>query len=366
MGSPNRAAYQAAIRQIDTLIRMGRGSEALPIFHTMLSKLPPRDLVASVARLAWRIGDPISGIRLLGPYVRPKARTRVSATQQEKAEYAACLIRFGIRNEALFILAEVDRNKVPSVLLYTAFALISRWDYRQAIPLLTHYLKLPHIDPYNRFVAKTNLAAALVYEREFPKADFLLRDITYELSLRRHNLLLGFIWELSAVHLIYQSKFSEAERFLDRAAHLLKETTTLGEFFVRKWKTILAIMRDGTGENFEALNQIRTEAVKLGHWETLRDCDRFEAIRKKDRNLFLRLYFGTPFESFRERLIRDFGNVAKIPETYDWRLGRMRRKTPILDLSDSSLDTQGLKSGQRLHRLLISLSRDFYRPRTVV
>ena len=55
----------------------------------------------------------------------------------------------------------------------------------------------------------------------------------------------------------------------------------------------------------KGLRQAREEGVTRRHWETVRDCNRFEACVRQDEALFQHVYFGTPYEGFRIGLLRD-------------------------------------------------------------
>lgn len=97
------------------------------------------------------------------------------------------------------------------------------------------------------------------------------------------------------------------------------------------------------------------------HWDTVRDCDRFRALATRDERLFLHLYFGTPHESFRAGLVRDFGESVEIPRSYPWELqGGGRAIDLVTGRAESSAPI--LKTGQVVHRVLTTLASDFYRP----
>lgn len=69
--------------------------------------------------------------------------------------------------------------------------------------------------------------------------------------------------------------------------------------FIKKWRIFLNIQKEGFLEpHAKKLKEIRLKAVELEHWETVRDCDRFEATYKKDKKLMIHLLFGTAHEKF--------------------------------------------------------------------
>ena len=108
------------------------------------------------------------------------------------------------------------------------------------------------------------------------------------------------------------------------------------------------------------LIRFRVDAVGKEHWETVRECDSFRAIVCKDKALLLKVYFGTPYQSYRQRLLKDFGESVVIPESFVWQIGEGSK------LGKREYDVfravPELKPGQLKYRLLRTLASDFYRP----
>ena len=46
----------------------------------------------------------------------------------------------------------------------------------------------------------------------------------------------------------------------------------------------------------------REEAIRQSSWEIVRDCDFHESLALRDAEMFVRLHYGTPHESYRARL----------------------------------------------------------------
>ncbi len=352
------------LARIDKLIRAGNGAEAQQTLEKLTKdKLPRNDLTAASA-LAWRCNRPLIGIRLLNPIVRPSHRRPNEATDTERIEYAACLIKIGATDEALKLLASIESKTYPRRLLIEAFGYISQWRYQSALPLLTKYIASPGVTRYDKTVGKVNLAEALIHERHDQQALSLLRELLHDSSAQRLNLVLGKVLELSAQYWIFKKKYSEAEAYLDKAQKQLNESQSLDSFFVRKWRGLMEYSsQKGKGEAKAKLDVIRAEALERSHFETIRDCDRFEAILTKEEPLAQKLFFGTPFESFRDQLQADWGKELNGETHFLWQLRPEEAKRPSLDLFEISPSfALELKPGQLLHRLLSTLCRDFYRP----
>lgn len=257
------------------------------------------------------------------------------------------------------LLDGLDATALPRVNLYRASARVSRWDYEGSIPLLVDYARARGLSAYERIVARVNLAAALVYGRKYARAEYLLRDLLHDTSARRLDLALGRVMELTAELFLARKRWDEGERFLVEAERRLADCGTIDLFFVRKFRAVAALGRDGTSD---ALRIIREQALVLRHWETLRDCERIEAMGLGDRRLMARVWFGTPYESFRER-IRQAVRFEP-PAEYLWSPGSVSTGGPVLDLTTGRVSGAGgaVKVGQVVHRLLCVLCSDFYRP----
>lgn len=344
----------------DLAIRAGQTAFVRSALRDVTRRRVPREDAAWLAQIAWRSGMPYLGLRLLARYVRPRSRNPEEAKPEEKAEYAACLIRVGAVGEALDILNEVSPARVPAVLLYRAFALVARWQYDDSIPVLKQYCASAGVPAYQKLVARVNLAAALVFRRESVKATVLLRDLLHEVSVRNLPLLTANTLELMSEHAILDRRFRDAEKGLQRADELLEGGGTIYAFLVTKWREILAFMTHQT----RSLDSLRRLAKQNRHWETIRDCDRFTALRDRNEKVATHLYFGTPFEGYRRRLLSDFDRWFEPPASYLWTPGPRGADAPTVDLfsGDVSSAKEGFRRGQFTHRLLVILCGDFYRP----
>jgi len=342
---------------IEDLIRSGNGRQAQHQLKAMVGKKLSREALFRVAGLARRAGLPDLGIRWLNPIVRPAARTPKRATDAETAEYAACLIRIGATSEALDLLSRIDSKRQPEGLLFRAHGLFTEWRNSEAIQPLMAYLRVSGLDPYQRLVGKVNLASALLDAREIRQAEALLAELREETQKFQHLLLLANSFELSAQLEIIKKDWRRAERYLEKAARLIKDQGAIDELFILKWAAIVGLLkRRGKGE-LARLQEVRNEALTKGHWETLRDCDLFKASALQDEKLLLHVYFGTPFEAYRRRLYQEFGKPVTLPDHYVWSPSGGSGK-----VWEPFGEHGRLKPGQLLHRLLGALTRDFYRP----
>ena len=354
--------WTQSLESLEREIRRGDGAAAGARLGGLPLSRAPREHRARLAALARRLGQHDLGLRLLYPLVRPAARRPVEATPEEKLQYAACLDKIGASGEALEILNALDPAGSPQVLLHRAFARISVWDYAAAIPVLNEYLERVK-DPYALLVGKVNLLSALVYERCHGEAERIAAEVLLASMGPDQALVRGKCLQLVASDRVLRGEPARAREPLEEAARLVGGTPGLDAFFVRKW-TDFRICRElgGAGESESRLAALRQDALKIRHWESVRDCDRFHAILTGDRARFLHLWFGTPHEGFRRWLLHDFPERVPLPDFYDWQpLGPGGAKFELARVAPRTARSEALLAA----RILASMLCDFYRPVTV-
>lgn len=348
---------------VDDLIRRGNLRAARRELRRAVRGRVARPIVADVAALARRAHMPALGVRLLNRLVRPPGRKVPDASDRERAVYASCLIQIGGTEEALELLDTLDAREAPETLLYRAWALVSAWDYAASIPLLEAFITSRGVAPYDALVGQVNLAAAYLHERRHDKAGKLVDKLLRATARPETRRLYANVVEHAAQNAVLAGRFREAEELLALCERARIDNDGLERFFTRKWRALLTLFREGpTRSARRDVARARAEGERLGHWETLRDFDHFLAVAAKDRKLFARVYFGTPFPAFRHRLVDDMGEPP--PPTYDWRPPGGTPGRLVLDLSTgkTSAGKEALKAGHLPHRLLVALASDFYRP----
>ncbi len=354
----------APLVEIDNLIRKGQIVTARRELKMFAAKKVARADAADFGLLAWRAKIGRLGIKVLNPIVRPPPRSKVFADEEEKAAYAACLIQIGANDEGLEILNSLDTRGLPQVLLLRVAAHVARWDYQDAIPLLVEYIASPLTNEYQKLVGKVNLASGYVYERRHAEASLLLPEIIESAAAQNLSLLYGNALTIAALNAIQGEDWKSAENYLKRAEEGLGSQAALDAFFVRKWNVVLRLFRDGAKPAIlDDLIAVRTEAARLGHYETVRDCDHYRALSEKGDRIFAHVYCGTPFVHYRLRLLEDVPGKTP-PSEYLWVPGGEETAESWFDLSTGK-DERGrarLKVGDASLRLLGVLSADFYRP----
>ena len=130
-------------------------------------------------------------------------------------------------------------------------------------------------------------------EKKYDDARELLQLVIREARKESYKTILANALERSAELSIGLKHWKTAETLLLEAESLISEKNNLYNLFIRKWMVFLNILSEGYPEHYQIkLKNLRAEAQQLQHWETVRDCDRFEAVVTQNKKLLLKVYFG--------------------------------------------------------------------------
>lgn len=347
-------------QELENLIRTGQLKKAASLLKKVRLSQLSRSEALEFAKLASRVGLPQLSLKLLRPIVRGD-QLLSPATDAEKIQYANTLRKLGANPEAIEILKNVDANKNPEALLNLAYCYTVLWHYDLVIPTLRKYLSMIDSKSYSASVAKVNLLAALINENHLEEAEEFSSDLREVLKPSESALLLGNVWELSAQLKLKLSDWDAAIECLEKASSLLQHAeNSVSALFIEKWMAIAKSLKKGVAT--DQLIAVSERAQKIRQWETIRDCEYYLAKLSGDEAKLLHLYFGTPFVSYRKRIIETLGGSEKLPETYTWCVNDSPEKIFDLSLSVTEDQRHSLPTGQALHRLWIVLSQDFYRP----
>lgn len=356
--------------EVEGLIRGGQRDQARAVLQKLKGKKIPRARSCEMADLARRAGLLPLALQIMMPILRPKVPLDTPPTNQEISCYAIILLGFAASLEALELLESGDPDDLD-ILLAKAFAYMNRWDYQSATEHLRRYLELgakpshkSKVSPYQLMIAKVNLAASLVATAKTQEGKTLINEILQVTFDEQWNLLHKNSLEIGSQLAIQDRDWRLASDLLKRASEQSEGVYNTDDVFVKKWKAIALIEKEGaTPEALAALSQIQSEAARNGHWETIRDCDYHKALALKDEKLFLQVYFGTPFQSYRDRIAKRAEGWIKIPSTYVRQMNS-EPSNRVFDLikGEESLGPAKLKPGKSLFNALSTLVSDFYRP----
>jgi tetratricopeptide (TPR) repeat protein len=351
------------IEEAESLIRSGQFDQV----EKQLLKLGKieRKSALAVANIARRVNRLNMAVRILNPIVRPTDSFQDPATAQEKIEYADALRQVGAVDEAWNLLCEVRETDFPKVLFHKALCLFSQWKYAETLPLLKSYVQVESLSAYERVVGQVNLAAALIQQGQYQEASTLLDHLRIETQKTGALLMYGSTLELASQIAIFQGEFDLALKILEESSEILKRTGRVVSLYVQKWTAIAQSLKQRTPTS--ELQEVVLKAQAMKHWETVRDCELYQAYLTGNQEKFQRLYFGTPYESFRQRILTFAGKEFRLPENH--LASPTQNPTLILDLESgkvSGKEPKKLPLGHAMHRLLILLSRDSFKPLPVM
>lgn len=311
------------------------------------------------ASLARRAGLFALAMQIMAPIVRPKTPIAPPPTPEELATYGLILLGLGAHEECDHVL-ETASPTHPEVLIAKAFSKIRTWNYREAIGYLRAYAQDQNLTAYQKMIASVNLAASHVALGELTEGRALLTNILPETKREGWSLLHRNGLELLAQTAVQEDRLKEAEEILAQM------TGTEDDLFVQKWLTIAHLRTHPSSLNSqEAAQALKARATKLNHWETVRDCDYHLALARKDRDLMLKVFFGTPHLSYRDRIRRTTSDWLEIPKLHAMTLSGVTAPDRVFDLQAATELGQSdirLPKERVLHKALRALTSDLYRP----
>ncbi len=362
------------------MIREGSLGQARQILVDLNLQKIPREEAAAFADIGRRLNMPKFMLQVLRPVIRPEIPVIPPATARELGLYATALSRVGSFKEAEKILSGLDGRGSPEILLYQAQNQMLQWNYTKPILPLSRYVRAKGISDYERLVGRVNLAASHVWNMKWESGEQVLAEIQREVlkkpDLESHKLIHGYSFELMAEMAILKGELTAAEIWIVKARELLAGSRSRYEFFVKKWQAILDLLKAPSApEPLDVLRHVRREALQLKDWETRRDCDFYEALATRNDELYWKVYFGTPYLSYRKRIAQIYQPTAEVPEDYLWTVdGDVAGEAEKADQNGSpvrvfNMRTAGEEGGEALltskpllYKLLETLSRDFFRP----
>lgn len=350
------------ISQIDNLLKSGDINNArLALEEITVSKVPER-LSLKLSDLFIRCGLPKDAVKVLYPILFET--NDISEREKYLPTYALALQQMGAYNEAFKTFEKIDFNKNIQANLYYAVALFSKWDYAGAIPYLENYLKDGDITPYQKLVGQTNLAQAFLITGAIEKAEAELNTLLETTKKNKYYLLYANALEIKSQMLLVQKKYGEVNEILKEAISMLSEFPSRYKLLTDLWAAIAELGTNPTSKSaMTQFTNLRRDAVGQQRWPIVRECDFYLAIVENDNDLFLKVYFGTPFPQYRERLKFLFGKPVEMPGAYRWK--GIEKTVPeektlkVLEGVDTYTGAK-LKRAQVPHKLLQALTSDFY------
>ncbi len=349
------------LEEIEELISAGQSARARKLLEGLRVSKIPRNRMSTVANLCRRVGLAELALKILKSVVR-SSNSQVKAKANEVVVYAQALSSIGGSEEAIRLLNnDYILQEEPKASLYLAFAYFAQWDYQTALVHLENFLNRIEKGTYIYYIGQVNCVAALVTLARYKEAKEFLEPLIQDLDSRKHTVLAGNCRELLAQVFFNQNKLEKASILLDQALELLGDQKYPDALFVKKWQALIDLKKDRTSkEARKKIEWIRNKAREIDHFETLRDVDYHTSLIDGDRELFNRVYFGSPFAAYRQKMKKS----SKMPVDLSFRrnFSNLQAKKYI-EINSLIEGPEALfAKGSLYHRLLYQLSLDFYRP----
>jgi tetratricopeptide (TPR) repeat protein len=347
-----RENYLKLIQDADRLINDHRMNEALSQLESLPAKRVPSAHRSALAALAVRLARPDLALGFLWKNIfeeRP--------SEEDLFAYGSSLRKAGLVRQSLRLLKTLPQN--PSVLLQEAFCHIGLWNQNEAKELLMAHQKevSPSLKAFA--VGQVNLASTLIALEDFDQALALIEAVQDLCEKNHYQLFLNCLEMTGQIH-FHRGEHEKADRILKDALNRSMEQKSPTTLFVKKWFLLNQIRRGEMDKKSPQVLAFLKEARSLGHWETLRDWD-FQIARGTDNKaLLIHNYYGSPEGGFRKKF-KALLPPTEVPAEYHWTDPRSSEKiSHFIDLY-RPMGT-ALPVGKALHRLMMALCCDFYRP----
>ncbi len=317
------------------------------------AKIPERDL-AGVASVARRVGLLKDSLKILQNQIYGTGH----ASPLEIIEYASGLRKLGLINQALTLLSRVKEHEQAS--LHTAFCHINRWDYKSAQNELIQYLDNQKLDAKKRWLGELNLANCFVENNEFGQANDILSRLQRETKTGYWHVYLNSL-ETRGQLCIKEGNAGLALEILKRALEYASGQEGTTRLFIQKWYLVALCLAGKIKPESEEVESLRIEIRKQKHWESLRDFDWHLGRIFGESHLLKGVYFGTPFPSFRQVMLRDL-NETSFGNSFEFQGGARSPEKKWDPFNYKALD---LPAGLGQHRLIMLMASDAYRPWTI-
>lgn len=355
--------YQRWLKQCHEGIQSGKAHKVKKQFQKIKVKSIPRVYRQPMAEMARRLNLIELGLKIMNPLIHSDKELLQPAGAEEQITYSALLIRIGALKEALQRLQSVPVDENPRAYLFLAHVYAGQWQYSLAWPYLELYQEKAHLDEYQKTLNQLNMASCLVSLSKPDQAIEMLNQVVEVCQKNAWNLVWGNALEVMGQIYLAQYEFQKSREHLILSSQKLAQTGSRTEFFTRKWMAINNLMEYGE-RHLTDIKLIQSEAVERKHWETLRECDLYKSIVFKDEELFLNVYFATPYESYRQRMLWLFPKKVNVPQEHKWKFYPKSKTQVVVRVSAGELENgESLWNFASLHhKLICTLSRDLYAP----
>ncbi len=341
-------------------IRRGDGDKVRKKLNLLQKRGVPNDQVPQVAHLARRVGMYHFATNLLH---REVYQINTEPSQELLAEYALCLNGLGRYSEALDIFSKLPDTLVSHYAISYAGCHIHDWNYAEGLRILQKY-RPSQWSNYSELVYGLNLASCFIETNALEEARGLLLEIKKVSDKESFSMLASNSMELLGQIEYKIGQYENAMQLFTESEMNLKSTKNVSWLYSLKWKSICEMQLKGVEIGSPLLKEVREQARKFLHWETLRDCDLHESILRQDSAQFNRVYFGTPSQAYRKMALSLSNDSFQLNPELIYGPKKKARPDYILDLNHVQFSPMAidLEWTDLSKRLMLALTKDLYRP----
>lgn len=342
-------------QELNKLLDAFKISEAKRLLISIPPSDIPKDLRFEFAQIARRLGMNKFAVKVLWPNIYEEKRP----LDRDVLEFASTIRGLGLVNQSLKLLGQLPEQPLKS--LYKAYGYISRWEYETAISHLQKYLNYPNLSEKQIVLAKLNLASAYVSTLKF---DLALNSINEIEDICRSSYVHLYLncQELKGQIYLHIKDFAKAHEVLNYAKEKSQSETGNTSLFIRKWHLLADCYEGKCAIDGDQVVEFKNTIRQAKHWETLRDFDLNLAFAFKNYSLLNQVYFGTPYGDYKEKIKL----MSNHPMPNQLLVLDKRNKDQLVKNFDPRFfSSVALPEGKLLHRLMMLLLSDFYRPWSV-
>ncbi len=344
--------------QLEECIRSGNISAAQSLLDKLEIAKIKRSEFLGYANIARRAGYHRLAFRILNPIVRPKNKVKTyNVSPEELVEYGLCLSRLGVIDEARKVLSQPATSACPERHLYLAFTYFSEWQYEKGRDLLMDYLATNNLDPYYRLIGMVNLGQAYLGMDQPENAIEWAQKAISTAKDSQFNLITANALQTLADAFVDLKDFKKAKEALKSFQEFVSGNHFRYDLYIQKLSASI-------NNSVREIQQVGIDAKSRRASEIWREAQLIEAVMTRNISLFEKVYFGTPYPEYRERMLRHWGGNIEFGQNYLWQLNpNSRQKGFTFDIINGVEVETGkkLKNGTAIHRLLCILASNLFR-----
>lgn len=349
-------SFTQQLAEWESKIRSGLGSEVARDVKLIDPSEVASRFLPQLANLARRCGEYRTAFSLLNAEFL-EAREKPLENEALIAEYAATLTEVGATafSERLLGLFETPRYEMTP--FYRALLWMKKWEYEK-VPAEIELFKTLSQDEYRLRIADVNLLSALITLKDWKDASALIADLRQSTSLPA--MFIGVLDEQEGELLYLTGRKDEGRALFQRSLDHLRKSGSSSAIYSEKWLVIADLLEKPWSDVEPHWTDFFEQARAKGYWEVLRELNRLYATHFQKHDLLAKVYFGTPLEGYRARVMNESG--FEPPESFFYPAVTDAKCVFDTHSLELTLNGERVKLSKNNRMILRALTRDLFRP----